>query len=38
MPILNIRPSQVNIQLGCALGGMSQDLLEYGGGTTAGVD
>ena len=34
MPLLYITPSQVNVQLGRTLGGMSQDLLEDGGGAT----
>jgi hypothetical protein len=34
MPLLDITPSQVNIQLGRTLSRMPQDLLEDGGGTT----
>ena len=34
MPLLHIRPSQVDIQLSRALSHVSQDLLEDGGGAT----
>jgi hypothetical protein len=37
MPLLDIRPSQVDIQLSCTLGRMSQYLLKDGGGAT-GLD
>jgi len=37
MPLLDIRSSQVDIELGRALGGMTQDLLQDGRGAT-GLD
>ena len=36
-PFPDIRPSQVDVELGRALGGMTQDLLEDGRGAT-GLD
>ena len=34
MPFLDITPSEVDVQLGRALSGVSQDLLKDGGGAT----
>jgi len=34
MPLLSITPGQVDVQVGCALGGMSQDLPKDGRGAS----